>query len=135
MPLNSMHLVGERPNLLWNGLLSESPSSAWRGSGPMIEWWLIVRSVALQWLTLCGALVFLRVVVVGDSARVADVDVWRAAKQIIELYPNDPEMAAAQRADSAYEQGDMLNFDLWTRITKAVTELERVRPTRGQPIQ
>lgn len=72
---------------------------------------------------------------VGDSARVADVDVWRAAKQIIELYPNDPEMAAAQRADSAYEQGDMLNFDLWTRITKAVTELERVRPTRGQPIQ
>lgn len=79
--------------------------------------------------------VFLRVVVGGESARIADLDVWRAAQQIIELYPNDPEMAAAQRADSAYEQGDMFNFDLWTRVTKAVTELERVRPTRGQPIQ
>ena len=65
---------------------------------------------------------------------VDEIDIWRAAKQIIELYPDDPEMAAAQRADSAYSQGDMFNFDLWTRIAKAVTELERVRPTRGQPI-
>jgi hypothetical protein len=73
--------------------------------------------------------------VAAESARVADIDVWRAAKQIIELYPTDPEMAAAQRADNAYEQGDMFNFDLWTRISKAVTELERVRPARGQAIQ
>jgi len=41
------------------------------------------------------------VAVAGESARIADIDVWRAAKQIIDLYPNDPEMAAAQRADSA----------------------------------
>ena len=63
-----------------------------------------------------------------------EIDIWRAAKQIIELYPDDPEMAAAQRADTAYDKGDMFNFDLWTRITKAVTELEHVRPNRGQPI-
>lgn len=68
----------------------------------------------------------------GESARIADIDVWRAAKQIIDIHPADPEMAAAQRADAAYEQGDMFNFDLWTRITKAVTELEKVRPSRGQ---
>lgn len=32
------------------------------------------------------------------SARIPDIDVWRAAKQIIDLYPEDPEMAAAQHA-------------------------------------
>jgi hypothetical protein len=68
----------------------------------------------------------------GESTRIQDIDVWRAAKQMIDLYPNDPEMAAAQRADAAYEAGDMFNFDLWTRIAKAVTELEKVRPSRGQ---
>jgi hypothetical protein len=75
------------------------------------------------------------VAVAGESARIADIDVWRAAKQIVDLYPNDPEMAAAQRADSAYEQGDMFNFDLWTGITNAVTELERVRSGLGRTVQ
>ena len=60
-----------------------------------------------------------------------EIGIWRAAHKTIEIYPNDPEMAAAQRADNAYEQGDMFNFDLWTRIAKAVTELEKLRPSRG----
>lgn len=64
----------------------------------------------------------------GESTRIQDIDVWRAAKQMIELYPNDPEMAAAQRADAAYEAGDMFNFDLWTRINRAVAELLRQKP-------
>ncbi len=70
---------------------------------------------------------------VADSSRVSDIDVWRAAKQLIELYPNDPVMAAAHRADSAYEQGDMFNFTLWGRIANAIAELEKVRPSRGKP--
>jgi hypothetical protein len=37
-------------------------------------------------------------------------------------------MEAAQRADTAYERGDMFNFDVWTRINKAVQELERTNP-------
>lgn len=64
----------------------------------------------------------------GDSSEIADIDIWRSAKQIIDLYPVDPEMEAAGRADAAYEQGDMFNFTLWTRINKAVAELVRQKP-------
>jgi hypothetical protein len=64
---------------------------------------------------------------------VSDVDVWRAAQQIVDRYPEDPEMAAAQRADSAYEQGDLFNFNLWTRITKAVSDLVQ-KPSASDPI-
>jgi hypothetical protein len=67
------------------------------------------------------------------SARISALEVWRAAKQIIDQHPEDPELAAAQRADSAYEQGDLFNFNLWTRITTAVTELVQ-RPSAGDPI-
>jgi hypothetical protein len=30
-----------------------------------------------------------------------EIDIWRAAKQMLDLYPNGAEMAAAQRADKA----------------------------------
>ena len=52
-----------------------------------------------------------------------EIDVWRAANQVIQLFPEDPVLEAAQRADRAYEAGDMFNFRLWTRITKAVGQL------------
>ena len=60
--------------------------------------------------------------------KVSDLEVWRAASQLIEQFPADPAMEAAQRADHAYEQGDMSNFNLWTRINKAVREWERTKP-------
>jgi hypothetical protein len=44
---------------------------------------------------------------------------------MLDLYPEGAEMAAAQRADKDYKQGDMFNFDLWRRIAKAVGELLR----------
>lgn len=62
------------------------------------------------------------------------IDIWRAAKQMLELYPEGAEMAAAQRADASYEQGDMFNFELWRRITNAVKELERQKPHVDEPL-
>ena len=60
----------------------------------------------------------------GISPRpVSELDVWRAAHQIINQYPEEPELAAGQRAAAAYEAGDMFNFGLWQRIAKAVGEL------------
>jgi hypothetical protein len=60
--------------------------------------------------------------------KVSDLEVWRAANRLIKQFPIDPAMEAAQRADHAYEQGDMSKFNLWTRINKAVRELERTKP-------
>jgi hypothetical protein len=56
------------------------------------------------------------------------IDVWRAANQLIQQSPEDPILEAAWRADQAYEAGDMFNFRLWTRITKAVGKLLNQRP-------
>jgi hypothetical protein len=54
--------------------------------------------------------------------KVSELEVWRAANQLIQRF-QDPEMEAAQRADTAYRAGDMFNFDLWTRINTAVQQL------------
>jgi hypothetical protein len=61
-------------------------------------------------------------------AEVSEIDVWRAANQLIRQFPEDPVLEAAQRADQAYEAGDIFNFRLCTRITKAVGELLDKRP-------
>jgi hypothetical protein len=66
-------------------------------------------------------------------AEVSEIDVRRAANQLIWQFPEDPVLEAAQRADRAYEAGDMFNFRLWTRITKAVGQLLDKRPD-GTPL-
>lgn len=52
---------------------------------------------------------------------------------MIDLYGPTASFAAAQRADKALDRGDMFNFELWKRITKAAAELERKKPSAGEP--
>jgi hypothetical protein len=59
---------------------------------------------------------------------------WRAANQLIRQFPADPSMEAARRAHAAQAIGDMFNFDLWTRINKAVLALERQGPKDGDTV-
>lgn len=64
----------------------------------------------------------------------SDLEILRAAQQIINQYPEEPELAACQRADAAYELGDIFNFELWQRVTKAVKLLLYTRPSNPQAI-
>jgi hypothetical protein len=43
---------------------------------------------------------------------VKEIDIWRAAKALLDLHPDGVEMATAQRVDKACEQGDFFNFNL-----------------------
>jgi hypothetical protein len=43
-------------------------------------------------------------------AEISEIDVWRAAHLLVRQFPQDPVLEAAQRADAAYEAGDMFNF-------------------------
>ena len=43
------------------------------------------------------------------------------------------DLEAAQRADQAYEAGEMANFRLWTQISRAVERLLQTRPD-GTPL-
>jgi hypothetical protein len=65
---------------------------------------------------------------------VEEIDIWRAAKKMIELYPEGAEIAAATRADAALDQGDVFNFNLWKRVTKAIHKLECAKPRDGETI-
>jgi len=65
---------------------------------------------------------------------VGEIDIWRAAQQIIKAYPDDPVMEAAQRADAAYEAGDIPKFDVWTRITRRINDLLKQKPCDGESL-
>lgn len=59
---------------------------------------------------------------------VADIDIIRAAKLVIEMYP-DPMLHAAGRYDELLDKGDLDGCSVWQRIMTAISELQAVEPT------
>lgn len=54
---------------------------------------------------------------------IENIEIWRAANQLIKRFGEDAGLEAAVRADAALELGDRDNFNLWTRINNAVNDL------------
>lgn len=65
---------------------------------------------------------------------VSDLDIWRSAQKMRDLYGEDASTHAAMRADKALEQGDTEGFAVWKRITKAAEELARQKPSDSEPL-
>jgi hypothetical protein len=61
------------------------------------------------------------------ASRANELNVWRTADQMLKQYPEAASLVAAQRADAAYAAGQMFNFRLWARVTRALMELLRQR--------
>jgi hypothetical protein len=55
-----------------------------------------------------------------------DIDIWRAAHKMIELYDTDAGWQAALRADHLFDQNDIDGFHVWTRIVKAIKKLQNI---------
>ncbi len=53
----------------------------------------------------------------------SDLDIYRAARELIKQHGDDAQTHAAIRADELLEAGDMEGKAMWTRIMKAVDEL------------
>ena len=53
----------------------------------------------------------------------ADLDIYRAASELIKQHGDDAPIHAAMRADELLEAGDMEGKAVWLRITKAIDEL------------
>ena len=66
--------------------------------------------------------------------KVQDLDVWRAAHKIIDRHPVEPELAACQLADEAWEAGNIPKFEYLMKLANAVRELVRTRPHVGKAI-
>ncbi len=53
----------------------------------------------------------------------SDLDVYRAANELIKQFGDAADIEAAMRADELIEAGDMEGRAVWLRIVKAIEEL------------
>ena len=58
---------------------------------------------------------------------IIDLDIFRAAKVLIDQHGNDAPTQAAQRADKLLDKGDVDGSVVWLRILEAIEELRRSR--------
>jgi len=57
------------------------------------------------------------------------MDIWRAAKLLVDQHEADAPIRAAQRADEFLAAGDMRGRAVWLGILKAVEELTATKPS------
>ncbi len=55
----------------------------------------------------------------------SDLDIYRAANELIEEYGEAADIKAAMRADQCLTSGDMEGEAIWLRIVKAIDVLTR----------
>jgi len=56
-----------------------------------------------------------------------DLDVFRAAKLLIDQHGDDDAIRATQRVDQLADEGDLDGVAVWRRIIEAIDELQRER--------
>lgn len=64
------------------------------------------------------------------ASNVAEIDVYRAAKLMIEYYDNEAAIHAALRADHFYKDGDMEGFRIWKKIVDAIKVMQDIETPR-----
>ena len=63
---------------------------------------------------------------------VADLDIYRSAKLLIDQHGEDAARRATMRAVALLEAGDMEGRRVWLSILEAIEELQRTRPPRDE---
>jgi hypothetical protein len=62
---------------------------------------------------------------------ISDLDIYRAAKLLIDQHGQDAPVRAAERADQLLEEGDTEGAAIWRAIMGAIQELQRA-PRPGE---
>lgn len=63
-----------------------------------------------------------------------NIDIWRAAKLLVDQHGKDASHVAAQRADGLLDKGDTEGQLVWKRILATVEELLREKPRAGERV-
>ena len=63
---------------------------------------------------------------------IPDLDIYRTANLLIQQNGQDAPVHAAMRADAMLEKGDLDGCAVWKRVVRAVGELQRAEPERGE---
>ena len=64
---------------------------------------------------------------------IPDIDIYRAAKLLVDQHGEDAPIRAAERADELLEAGDTEGAAVWRAIVAAIEELQRGR-YEGEPL-
>jgi hypothetical protein len=62
-----------------------------------------------------------------DHRVIPDLDIYRAAKLLVDQHGEDAPLRAAERADELLETGDFEGAAIWRSILAAIEELQRGR--------
>ena len=66
---------------------------------------------------------------------IVEIDVWRAAQQLVRRYGETAWFEAVRRADAMLDKGDVDGAAVWRRIVKAVEALQdRAPPGEGTAV-
>lgn len=64
-----------------------------------------------------------------NPAMTTDLDIWRAAKLLIDRHGEKATTEAMKRADALAAQGDTEGKVVWLRILEAIEELQNTAPS------
>lgn len=62
------------------------------------------------------------------AALTENIDIYRTAKQLIDLHGLDADLYACKRADELLDAGDIDGQRVWLRIVKALQEMLNTKP-------
>ena len=65
---------------------------------------------------------------------VSDLDIWRAARLLLDRHKDVAGLVAAQRADELLESGDVERSNIWKRILAAIDDWQRDAPRRDERV-
>ncbi len=64
-----------------------------------------------------------------------DIDIYRAAKLLIEKHGDEAAITATKRATEALDAGDVDGYAVWKRVLQAIEQLESTKPGPGAVVQ
>jgi hypothetical protein len=67
-------------------------------------------------------------------SRADDISIWRTAEFVLKRYGDDAGGFAAGRAERLLRLGDKAGNAAWTKILRAILDLQRQSPARGEPV-
>ncbi len=68
------------------------------------------------------------------EAMIPDLDIYRAANELVKQHGDDAPIHAAMRADAMLEAGDLGGNAVWRQILRAVEELQGTEPKPGEAV-
>jgi hypothetical protein len=63
-----------------------------------------------------------------SSVRIQEMEILRAANQLMQQNPETAQSVATNRSHAAYAVGDMFNFQMWARVAQAVVKPIQTKP-------